>query len=89
MDTTSDVWELNVFVPAVAKSCHADHGPLRLGAVQYTLCHSALSSVRTWVGKVTDYGSSYTIRFHARQTYSKYFQIYIAWELRSLLRIGR
>jgi hypothetical protein len=34
METISVVWELNVFVPAVAKSAHADQGPVKLVAVQ-------------------------------------------------------
>ena len=32
-----------MFVPAVAKSAHADHGPLRLVAVQYMLSFGAVS----------------------------------------------
>lgn len=41
IDTTSVVCEVNVFVPAVAKSCHADQGPVKLVAVQYMLSFGA------------------------------------------------
>jgi hypothetical protein len=44
IETTSVVCELNVFDPAVAKSCHADHGPAKLVAVQYILSFGAVLS---------------------------------------------
>ncbi len=43
IDTISAVCELNVFEPAVAKSCQADQGPVRLVAVQYILSFGAFA----------------------------------------------